>query len=110
MTLTGMMHRGRRFEHNFEHDRHERGEKECALILFLSGFGEQTVELLRRKKPLKNGSHEHGERGFLFKAVENLIVSTHGDSLQMRQTGKKITGLENAKNNNFAKTWEYQII
>ena len=61
MFLVGVMDGGGGFEDDFEHEGHERGEEEFALILLLGGLFEEPVELLGREESLENGTDEDGE-------------------------------------------------
>ena len=90
MALIGVVDGGRGFEDDFEHEGHERGEEEIALVLFFGGLFEERVELFGRQESLKDGADEDGEGGFLFKAVENLAVGTHIASFQVRDGKNEI--------------------
>jgi hypothetical protein len=108
MTVKGMMNGGGTLENDFKHESHQGGKKEVLLVLFFGGFIKKSVELIRWEEALEDRSHENGEGRFLFKTVENVIVSTHGDSFQVRQFGK-ITKFEERNRNKFLATWEGQI-
>ena len=88
MAFEGMVNGRRRLENDFEHQRHEGGEKERTFVLFLGGVVEKPVELSGREESLENRADKFDEGGLLFEAMEDLIVGTHVDSFRVRQVGK----------------------
>jgi len=89
MPLKRVVDGGRGLEYDLEHECHERGEQESALILFFGGCLKKFVELLGRQESLKDGTDKNSEGGLVFKAGENVGVSTHGDSFQMSRLVRK---------------------
>lgn len=67
--------------------------------MLVGGLFEESVELFGRKESLEDGTDKDGERRFLFKAFENLGVSTHNDSFQVRRFGKTTQTKEGNRNN-----------